>query len=168
MRGGDRRPAVRVETRAREFTAVARLRGLRPGAVGKPTCPQHFMCEGRGPKGPGVTAVRPEAGRSSPGQGEATLTSGGGPKGCCSAKRSPDPGLGVKGQSRPVTAGSTRNGSQASPPGGRWRGRALTGCAGGEIPRHPVKLRTRHRRRRAESGARGKPVSREGNNPDRG
>ena len=38
--------------------------------------------EGRGLKGPGATAVRPETGRSRPGQGEAGRKPGGGPKGC--------------------------------------------------------------------------------------
>lgn len=100
--------------------------------------------------GPVVTALKPEAGRSIPEQDEVALTSDGGPQGCCRAKHSSDLGIVVKGQSRPVTAGSTRNGSKASLTGDWWRGRALIGCLGGEIPRHTVKLRTRHRRRRLE------------------
>ena len=35
--------------------------------VGKPTSPQPFLGEGRGLRGPGVTLVRPETGRSRPG-----------------------------------------------------------------------------------------------------
>ncbi len=100
--------------------------------------------------GPEVTALKPEAGRSIPEQDEVALTSDGGPQGCCRAKHSSDLGIVVKGQSRPVTAGSTRNDSKVSLAGDRWRGRALIGCLGGEIPRHPVKLRTRHHRRRPE------------------
>ena len=61
--------------------------------------------------GPLVTALKPEAGRSIPGQDEVALTSDGGPNGCCSAKHSFDLGIVVKGQSRPATAGSTRNDS---------------------------------------------------------
>lgn len=61
-----------------------------------------------------VTALKPEAGRSIPEQDEVALTSDGGPQGCCRAKHSSDLGIVVKGQSRPVTAGSTRNGSKAS------------------------------------------------------
>ena len=38
--------------------------------------------EGRGLKEPGVTAVKLETGRSSPGQGEAGRKPGGSPKGC--------------------------------------------------------------------------------------
>ena len=69
--------------------------------------------------GPEVTAVKPEAGRSIPGQDEVALTSDGGPASCCRAKHSFDLGIVVKGQSRPVTAGSTRNGSEARLTGDR-------------------------------------------------
>lgn len=100
--------------------------------------------------GPEVTALKPEAGRSIPEQDEVALTSDGGLKGCCRAKHSSNLGLVVKGQSRPVTAGSFRNVSKDSLTGDWWRGRALIGCLGGEIPRHTVKLRTRHHRRRLE------------------
>lgn len=60
-----------------------------------------------------VTALKPEAGRSSPEQDEIAHTSDGGSQGCCPAKHSFDLGLVVKGQSRSVTAGSYRNGSKA-------------------------------------------------------
>lgn len=100
--------------------------------------------------GPGITALKPEAGRSIPEQDEVALTSDGGPQGCCSAKHSSDLGIVVKGQSRPVTAGSTRNDSKVSLTGDWWRGRALIGRLGRETSRRTVKLRTRHRRRRLE------------------
>lgn len=73
-----------------------------------------FFVWGRVLIGPLVTALKPEAGRSIPGQVEVALTSDGGPQGCCSAKHSSDLGIVVKGQSRPVTAGSTRNDSKVS------------------------------------------------------
>ena len=95
--------------------------------VGKPMCPQHFFVRGRVLIGPGITALKPEAGRSIPGQGEVALTSDGGPPSCCPAKHSLDLGIVVKGQSRPVTAGSTRNDSKVSLTGDWWRGRALIG-----------------------------------------
>ena len=69
--------------------------------------------------GPEVTALKPEAGRSIPGQDEVAYTSDGGPPSCCRAKHSLDLGIVVKGQSRPVTAGSTRNGSKVSLTGDR-------------------------------------------------
>ena len=100
--------------------------------------------------GPEVTASKPEAGRSIPEQDEVALTSDGGPQGCCRAKHSSDLGIVVKGQSRPVTAGSTRNDSKVSLARDRWRGRALIVHLGGEIPRCTVKLRTRHHRRKPE------------------
>ena len=100
--------------------------------------------------GPGITALKPEAGRSIPEQDEVALTSDGGSTSCCSAKHSLDLGIVVKGQSRPVTAGSTRNDSKVSLTGGWWRGRALIGRLGRETSRRTVKLRTRHRRRRLE------------------
>ena len=100
--------------------------------------------------GPGITALKPEAGRSIPEQDEVALTSDGGPQGCCLAKHSSNLRLVVKGQSRPVTAGSTRNDSKVSLTGGWWRGRALIGRLGRETSRRTVKLRTRHRRRRLE------------------
>jgi hypothetical protein len=96
--------------------------------------------------GPEVTASKPEAGRSIPEQDEVAYTSDGGPQGCCPAKHSFDLGIVVKGQSRPVTAGSTRNDSKVSLTGDRWRGRALTGRLGRETSRRTVKLRTRHHR----------------------
>ena len=65
--------------------------------------------------GPLVTALKPEAGRSIPGQDEVALTSDGGPNGCCSAKHSFE------------------------------RGRALIGRLGRETSRRSVKLRTRYR-----------------------
>ena len=95
--------------------------------------------------GPGITALKPEAE-----QDEVALTSDGGSQGCCSAKHSFDLGIVVKGQSRPATAGSTRNDSKVSLTGGWWRGRALIGRLGRETSRRTVKLRTRHRRRRLE------------------
>ena len=48
------------------------------------------------------------------------------------------------------------------------RSRALNGESGGEIPRSLLKLRNRRRRRKLESGLRGKLVVREGDNPDHG
>lgn len=100
--------------------------------------------------GPVVTALKPEAGRSIPEQNEVALTSDGSSQGCCRAKHSSDLGIVVKGQSRPVTAGSTRNDSKVSLTGDWWRGRALIGRLGRETSRRTVKLRTRHRRRRLE------------------
>lgn len=51
--------------------------------VGKPIWSQHifFVCEGHGLNfsGPGITALKPEAGRSIPEQVEVALTSDGGP-----------------------------------------------------------------------------------------
>lgn len=55
----------RLETRAREFVVVARLRGLILVVIGKPTCPQFSRDEVL--IGPVVTAIKPEAGRSNPG-----------------------------------------------------------------------------------------------------
>lgn len=109
-----------------------------------------FYVRGKVLIGPGITALKPEAGRSIPEQVEVALTSDGGPQGCCRAKHSLDLGIVVKGQSRPVTAGSTRNDSKVSLTGGWWRGRALIGRLGRETSRRTVKLRTRHRRRRLE------------------
>lgn len=86
--------------------------------VGKPICSQHFCVRGKVLIGPGVTALKPEAGRSIPEQVEVALTSDGGPQGCCRAKHSFDLGIVVKGQSRPATAGSTRNDSKVSLTGG--------------------------------------------------
>lgn len=48
------------------------------------------------------------------------------------------------------------------------RSRALNGEPGEEIPRSLLKLQNRRRRRRSESGLRGKLVVREGDNPDHG
>ena len=58
--------------------------------------------------------------------------------------------------------------SQHGLTGDSRRGRALNGEPGEEIPRSPLKLQNRRRRRRSESGLRGKPVVREGDNPDHG
>ena len=112
--------------------------------------PAAFFVRGKVLIGPGITALKPEAGRSIPGQDEVALTSDGGSTSCCSAKHSFDLGIVVKGQSRPVTAGSTRNDSKVSLTGDWWRGRALIGRLGRETSRRTVKLRTRHRRRRLE------------------
>ena len=73
--------------------------------------PAAFIVRGRVLIGPEITALKPEAGRSIPGQDEVALTSDGGSQSCCSTKHSSDLGIVVKGQSRPVTAGSTRNDS---------------------------------------------------------
>ena len=74
---------VRLETRAGEFTAVARLKGSTLKPEGNRLARSQLKAgEGRGPKGPEVTAVRPETGRSRRGQGEARGIPGGGPKGC--------------------------------------------------------------------------------------
>ena len=79
----DRGRTVRLGKRAGEFTAVASLRGSTPKAQGNRQARSRGLVpgEGRGLKGPGVTAVRPETGRSRPGQGEAGRKPGGGPKG---------------------------------------------------------------------------------------
>ena len=100
--------------------------------------------------GPGITALKPEAGRSIPGQDEVAITSVGGSQDCCSANHSFDLGIVVKGQSWPVTAGSTRNDYKVSLTGVWWRGRALIAHLGRETSRCAVKLRTRHRRSRLE------------------
>jgi len=147
-------------------------KGIIPEAVGKPTCPQQrvlTLCEGRGLQGPGVTAVRPETGRSRRGQGEAGGNPGGGPKGCWRAIRSHDPRLGAKDQSSPVIAGSRRSASQRSPAGGGLRGRA-TDWRGMEGNLQPLQSNSEPVAAwEGGSGApRGKPGGREGNNPDRG
>ena len=101
---------------------MVRLRRFIFVVVGKPMCSQHlFDVRGKVLIGPGITALKPEAGRSIPEQDEVALTSDGGSQGCCSAKHSFDLGIVVKGQSRPVTAGSTRNDSKVSLTGGWWR-----------------------------------------------
>ena len=141
---------VRLETRAREFFVVARLRMCVASQSQGNQYARSTCVRGRVLIGPVVTALKPEAGRSIRGQDEVALTSDGGPQGCCLAKHSSNLRLVVKGQSRPVTAGSTRNDSKVSLNGDGLRGRALIGCLGGEIPRHPVKLRTRRRRRSLE------------------
>ena len=41
-----------------------------------------YVSEGRGPKGPGATTMKPETGRSRPGQGEVGGNPDGGPNGC--------------------------------------------------------------------------------------
>ena len=96
---------------------MARLRGSTSKSQGN----QHARSIARGEVliGPGVTDIKPEAGRSIPEQDEVAYTSDGGPQGCCPAKHSFDLGIVVKGQSRPVTAGSFRNGSKASLTGDR-------------------------------------------------
>jgi hypothetical protein len=80
-RRGDRGRAFRLETRAGEFMAVARLRGSAP----KPKGNRHARSgvnprEERGLQGPGVTAVRPETGRTRRGQRESAGNPAGGPK----------------------------------------------------------------------------------------
>ena len=63
---------------------MASLRINKSVSVGKPKCTQPILVVGEvlSLKGPGVTAVRLETERSSPGQGEARRKSGGGPKEC--------------------------------------------------------------------------------------
>ena len=124
---------------------VARIRSFCFVFVGKPIPRSIFCVWGEVLIGPLVTALKPEAGRSIPGQDEVALTSDGGPNGCCSAKHSFDLGIVVKGQSRPATAGSTRNDSKVSLTGDWWRGRALIERLGRETSRRSVKLRTRYR-----------------------
>ncbi len=75
----DRVSIIRLETRAREFTDVARIRQQAVNK-GKPTSPQPSG-EGRGVKAPEVTAVTRESSRSWRGQGEAGRKLGGGPIG---------------------------------------------------------------------------------------
>ena len=55
--------------------------------------PAAFFVRGKVLIGPGITALKPEAGRSIPEQDEVALTSDGGPQGCCSAKHSSDLGI---------------------------------------------------------------------------
>lgn len=55
------------------------VKGVSPETVGKPTCSQPEKGEERSVKALGVTAIRPETGRSSRGQGEIVLTDDGGP-----------------------------------------------------------------------------------------
>ena len=59
---------------------VVRLSDSNHEAEGKPTSPQ-LHCEGRGVKVPGITAIRPEIGRSNPDQGEIPRQRDGGPMG---------------------------------------------------------------------------------------
>ena len=73
--------AFRLETRAREFAVVASLRVLNPKAKGNRVPAVLLEDEGKGLKGPLVTAVRLETGRSCPDQDEAGRKPGGGPKG---------------------------------------------------------------------------------------
>jgi hypothetical protein len=79
----DQGRTVRLETRAGESTAVASLKGSKPCRRRETDMPAAGFKpgEGRGPKGPGVTAVGPETERSRRGQGEAGGNPGGGPKG---------------------------------------------------------------------------------------
>ena len=61
---------------------MASLKAGMPVSAGKPTSAQPASAgKVRGLKGPGVTAVTLETGRSSPGQGEVRRKPGGGPKG---------------------------------------------------------------------------------------
>ncbi|NWF86787.1 hypothetical protein HXY32_03125 [Candidatus Bathyarchaeota archaeon] len=58
-------------------------KGFKPVSTGKPTSTQPAQAgKVRGLKGPEVTVVRLETGRSSPGQGEARRKPSGGSKGC--------------------------------------------------------------------------------------
>ena len=117
---------------------MVRLKGFYPCSRRETDMPAALL-RGKVLIGPGITALKPEAGRSIPEQDEVALTSDEGSQ-----------GIVVKGQSRPATAGSTRNDSKVSLTGGWWRGRALIGRLGRETSRRTVKLRTRHRRRRLE------------------
>ena len=110
---------------------MVRLKGFYPCSRRETDMPAALL-RGKVLIGPGITALKPEAGRSIPEQDEVALTSDGGSQGCCSAKHSFDLGIVVKGQSRPATAGSTRNDSKVSLTGGWWRGRALIGRLGRE------------------------------------
>ena len=69
-----------------------------------------------------VTWVRPETGRSNPGYGEAEFFVEARRDTAC--MRSSNFGLGVKSQSRPVIAGSYRNGPQSSLKRDSQKGRA--------------------------------------------
>ena len=86
------RHGVRLEKRGRECGSVARLRAnaRSRSESDKPVVP--FWHEGRGVKAPEVTGPRPEAARSSPGQGEAARKRRGSP-------------IGVLAQTAPVTRG---------------------------------------------------------------
>ena len=128
---------------------MVRLKGFYPCSRRETDMPAALL-RGKVLIGPGITALKPEAGRSIPEQDEVALTSDGGSQGCCSAKHSYDLRLVVKGQSRSVTAGSYRNSAKARLIGDSWQGRALIGRLGRETSRRTVKLRTRHRRRRLE------------------
>ena len=105
---------------------MVRLKGFYPCSRRETDMPAALL-RGKVLIGPGITALKPEAGRSIPEQDEVALTSDGGSQGCCSA-----------------------NDSKVSLTGGWWRGRALIGRLGRETSRRTVKLRTRHRRRRLE------------------
>ena len=77
-------PGLQVPSRntGRGVHSCGKLKGRKPESAGKPTSTQPaFAGEVRGLKGPGVTALTLETGRSSPGQGEVRRKPGGGPKG---------------------------------------------------------------------------------------
>ena len=120
---------------------MVRLKGFYPCSRRETDMPAALL-RGKVLIGPGITALKPEAGRSIPEQDEVALTSDGGSQGCCSAKHSYDLRFVVKGQSRSVTAGSYRNSSKARLIGDSWQGRALIECLGWETTRHSVKLQT--------------------------
>ena len=74
---GDRGHKIRLETRAREFMVVARLRDVKTPKRSESN--KSAACKGRRLKGREVTGVRPETGRSIREQAEARGNSGGGP-----------------------------------------------------------------------------------------
>jgi hypothetical protein len=105
--GEDQGCIISLESLAREFVVVARLRNSRSGATGKPILsqpsyhirkicvfkdssavqkhvvkPPKGLGQESGLKGPKVAAMRPEAGRSNPGQVEAVRKDGGGLNQC--------------------------------------------------------------------------------------
>ena len=92
---------------------MVRLKGFYPCSRRETDMPAALL-RGKVLIGPGITALKPEAGRSIPEQDEVALTSDGGSQGCCSAKHSFDLGIVVKGQSNWEIARTLRNAFRCS------------------------------------------------------
>jgi hypothetical protein len=138
----------------RGVRGCGKLKGSnQPASRGKPKSAQLSQeSQARGLKGPGVTTVKLETGRSSPGQVEARRKPGGGPIGCWVTIRSVDLGLGAKDLSSPVIASSLRSWSQPSlEQGCRW-GRAPIEKQAVERLHFSFKLRIYRHRRPRETG----------------
>lgn len=85
------------------------------GSLSESDRPQLLLgSEGHGLKEPGITGIKPEAGRSNLKQGEVPRKRNGGPLPILRSIRSGDLRLGVKSLTRPVIAGSSRNACQCS------------------------------------------------------